>query len=265
MLALVTAGVGTIGGLGGAIILVPVLVLLGVDPLVAAPLGIVSVSAASLAASAGQLKSGLVHHRLGITLEITASAGAIAGALLADALPESLLARILGVVALAAALAGGLRKGQRNLPDDSFSTEVAGEWPGTLQGAYHLGPDVIPYAARRVPVGLAAMSVAGFVSGISGVGGGFIKTPIMSELMHVPVKVAAATSTFTVGLTASTALIVFAGQGRIEYRAGAVVVVAAILGGLVGARFQRRLPPARVRVVLAVILVAVGVSILVRG
>ncbi len=243
----------------------PVLVLFGVDPLVAAPLGILSVAAASLAAAPAQLEAGLVHHRLGVTLEITASAGAIAGALLADSLPESLLARLLGVVALAAALASGARKGLRNLPEAGFSADVAGEWPGTLQGAYHLGDDVVPYAARRVPLGLAAMTVAGVISGLAGVGGGFIKTPVMSELMHVPVKVAAATSTFTVGLTASTALLVFAGQGRIEYRAGAVVVVAGVVGGSVGVRVQRVLPPPRVRRALSAVLVIIGLVILVRG
>lgn len=264
-MSLLTAAVGTLGGLGGAVILVPLLVLLGVDPLVAAPLGILSVAAASLAAGAGQIQQGVVHHRLGVTLEITASAGAIGGALLADAVPESVLARLLGIVALAAALAGGLRRGIRNLPSAGFSADVPGEWPGTLQGAYRLGDEVVPYAARRVPLGLAAMTVAGFVSGLAGVGGGFIKTPVLSELMHVPVKVAAATSTFTVGLTASTALIVFGGQGRIDYRAGAVVVVSGLVGGVIGARLQHVLPPPRVRVILSVVLVVVGLVVLVRG
>lgn len=262
---MLTAGVGTLGGLGGAIILVPLLVLFGVDPLVAAPLGIMSVGASSLASAPGQVRRGLVHHRLGVTVEITASLGAIVGALLADSLSPTLLARLLAVVALAAAVAGGFRKGMRNLPAAGFSADVAGEWPGTLQGAYRLGDDVIPYRARRVPLGLAAMTVAGFVSGLAGVGGGFIKTPVMSELMHVPVKVAAATSTFTVGLTASTALIVFGGQGRIDYRAGAVVVVAGVAGGAIGAQLQGVLAPTLVRRVLSAVLVIVAVILLVRG
>jgi uncharacterized membrane protein YfcA len=265
LLSFATAGVGTLGGIGGAIILVPLLVLFGVEPAVAAPLGILSVAAGSLAAGPRQIEAGLVHHRLGVTLEITASAGAIAGALLSDAVSSSVLARLLGVVALAGALLGGLRRGMRNLPEAGFISETPGEWPGTLQGAYRLGEDVIPYAARRIPLGLAGMSVAGLVSGLAGVGGGFIKTPILSEVMHIPVKVAAATSTFTVGLTASTALIVFAGQGRISYREGAVVVVAGLVGGGVGASVQHRVSPPKVRIVLAAVLVIVGLTLLVRG
>lgn len=246
-------------------LLVPILVLLGVDPLIAAPLGILSVAAGSLAAAPAQIEAGLVHHRLGITLEITASAGAIVGALVADAVPATVLARLLGVVALVAAVAGGTRKGQRNLPEPEFAADVAGEWPGTLQGAYRLGDDVIPYRARRVGLGFASMSIAGLVAGLAGVGGGFIKTPVMSELMHVPVKVAAATATLTVGLTASTALMVYAGQGRIEFRAGAVVVVAGLVGGAIGARLQERLAPSRVRGALSIVLVIIGLVVLVRG
>jgi uncharacterized membrane protein YfcA len=264
-LSLLTAAVGTLGGIGGAIMLVPVLVLIGVEPQIAAPLGLLSVGAASLAAAPAQLADGVVHHRLGVTLEITASAGAIAGALFADAIPESVLARLLAVVAIVAAVIGARRKSLRNPPRAEFALENPGEWPGTLGGTYRLGDDVVPYTASNVPQGLTGMVGAGFISGMAGIGGGFIKTPIMSELMHVPVKVAAATSTFTVGITSATALVVFAGQGRIDYRAGAAVVVGGLLGGTAGGALQRRLHPRHVRIAVSVILVVIGLVLLVRG
>ncbi len=225
-----------------------------------------TVASGSLAAAPQQLQEGLVHHRLGITLEIAASGGAILGALAADAISAVLLSRVLGVVAVVAALAGGRRKGMRNPPDPLFSEEPPGEWPGTLAGAYQLDDGaVVPYQARRLPLGLGAMGVAGLVSGLAGVGGGFIKTPAMSELMHVPVKVAAATSTFTVGITAATSLLVFAAQGRIDASAGAAVVVGGLAGGWVGAQVQGRVPPARVRAVLSVVPVAIGVMLVVTA
>lgn len=265
LLGLATALIGTLGGIGGAVILVPVLVLLGVDPKLAAPLGILSVAAGSLAAGPRQLDEGVVHHRLGVTLEITGSAGALVGALLSDAVPGPLLARALAVVAVAAALAGGRRKGLRNKPQPEFASERLGEWPGTLGGAYRLGDEVVPYHARRLPLGLGAMLGAGLVSGLAGVGGGFIKTPTMSEIMHVPVKVAAATSTFTVGITAATSLIVFAGQGRLDFRAGSAVVVGGLIGGVGGSLLQQRLHPAYVRTFLSVALVIIGVILFVRA
>jgi uncharacterized protein len=147
------AGVGALGGIGGAVLLVPVLVLLGADPLDAAPLGLLSVAAGSLAAAPRQLQEGLVHHRLGMVLETGASAGAVVGALVSTALPGALLARLLAGVTLAAGLAGLRRSATRNLPQPEFAAESAGEWPGTLSGAYRIGGDVIPYQARRVLLG----------------------------------------------------------------------------------------------------------------
>jgi len=264
-LSFVAAGMGALGGLGGAVLLVPVLVLLGLEPALAAPLGLLSAASGSLAAAVPQLEAGLVHHRLGVTMETTASLGVLGGALLSDSLSAATLSRILAVVALSSALAAGLRKGMRNLPQSTFDGELGGEWPGTLSGAYQAPGGVVPYAARRVPSGLLAMVGAGLVSGLSGVSGGVIKTPIMSEIMHVPVKVSAATSTFTTGFTAATGLVIFASQGRIDVAAGAAVVVGGLLGGTVGVLAQRRLSAPRVRVAISVLLATVAVVLFVRA
>jgi uncharacterized membrane protein YfcA len=259
------AALGTLGGLGGAVFLVPALVLLGVEPLVAAPIGILSVGAGSLAAGPRHLDDGVVHHRLGVVLELAASSGAIAGALLSDQVSASVLSVGLAVVAFAAAAISLRVRGLRNPPRPEFTAELAGEWPGSLAGAYRLGTGVVPYRARRVPLGLVAMLFAGLASGMAGVGGGFIKTPAMSEIMHIPVKVAAATTTFTVGITAATTLVVFAFQDRIEMHAGATAVLGSLIGGVLGVRLQSRLPPERVRTVLAGALVVVGLVLLVTA
>lgn len=264
-LAAGAALLGTLGGLGGSLFLVPVLILLDVEPAVAAPLGAMGVAAGSVAAAPRQLEEGLVHHRLGVSLEVVAACGAIGGALLGDVVPSSVIARSLGAAAAVAAVLTARRTPVYNPPDPLFAGEPPGEWPGTLGGAYRLGDDVVPYTARRVPLGLGAMLAAGVLSGLGGVGGGFIKVPAMREIMRVPIKVAAATSTFTVGITAAVSLLVFAGQGRLDAVAGVAVVVGAVLGGAAGARVQRRLAPGPTRAVLAALLVVVAVVLLVRG
>jgi uncharacterized membrane protein YfcA len=264
-LAFVTSAAGALGGLGGAVILVPVLVLLGVDPAEAAPLGLLSVAAGSLAAAPVNLVEGVVHHRLGVTIEVAASAGAVAGAALASSLPASVGARVLAATALAASVAGALRRGVRNPPQPAFAAERSGEWPGTLAGAYVLGEGVVPYAARRVGAGLAAMAFTGVVSGATGVSGGFLKTPAMTEIMGIPVKVAAATTVFTVGITSGAALIVYAGDGRVDVHAGAAVVLAALAGGRIGAWLQSVLAPAIVRRVLSAVLFVVAITLAVTG
>lgn len=259
------AGAGALGGIGGATLLVPVLLALGVDPFLAAPLGMLSVAAGSLAAGSRQLDDGLVHHRLGLSVELFASVGTVIGALASTRVPEVWLARVLGVAALVGAVAAILRKGIRNQPVGIFDDEPVGEWPGTLGGSYVLAGQVVPYRTRHVPLGLGVSVVAGLVSGLAGVGGGFMKTPAMSEVMKVPVKVAAATTTFVSGITAATALLIYAGQGRLEFRAGAAIVVGALIGGAGGARLQSGLDATTVRRITGALLVVVAAIVLGRS
>lgn len=263
LLSLVAAGVGAIGGLGGAVLLVPALIVLGMPPVEAAPLGLLTVAAGSLSANASQLDESTVNHRLGVAMELPASAGAIAGALLAGLVTPVVVRFVLAAAAIVAALVGGLRRGVRNRPDERFDRSHVGEWRYQLAGAYEVGEGVVPYRARRVPVGVAALGLAGVVAGLTGTSGGYVKTPLMSELMHVPVKVAASTTVFMVGITASAALTVFAVRGDLDPVAGLAAVLGGLVGGRLGAALQARLPPAVVRRFLSVVLVGVAVVLVV--
>lgn len=261
--AALTSGVGALGGLGGAILLVPLLVVMGMPVAEAAPLGLVSVAALSIAAAPTHLRFRVVNHRLGLTTEVASTAGAVVGALVADVLPDQVMVYVLATVALIAALAGGRRKGIRNLPDPSLTLADVGERVGSLSGAYPLGDSIVPYQVVRVRIGMGLMSVAGLIAGVAGVSGGFIKTPATSELMHVPTKVAAATTTFTIGVTAASALAVFAAQGRIDARLAAASIAGSLIGSVVGVRLQTRMVPANVRLGLSVLLVLVAIVLVV--
>ncbi len=264
--AFITAGIGALGGLGGAILLVPVLVLSGVSARDAAPLGLISVAAGSLAAAPHQLRAHVVNHRLGVSTEIISSIAALGGALASGVIGQSVLAVMLGVVALVAAFFGARRKGIRNLPDPSLTTSDVGEHSGSLSGVYQLDEgEFVAYRARRVPSGLLGMASAGLIAGLSGVSGGFIKTPTTSEVMQVPVKVAAATTTFTVGITSAVALLVYEAQGRIVVSDAALVAAAALVGGTLGARLQAALPPPLVRKSLSAVLLVIGTLLIVKN
>jgi uncharacterized membrane protein YfcA len=264
-LAALTSGVGALGGIGGAVLLVPLLVVTGTPVTEAGPLGLVSVISASLAAASGHLRDGTVNHRAGVLSETAATSGAIAGALLVGIFSERMLTWSIAVVIVAAALMSGRRKGVRWHPDASLRESDVGEHVGSINGAYGFNGNVIPYRAKNVPFGVGLMGIAGFVTGLAGVGGGFIKTPITSEVMHLPVKVAAATSTFTIGLTASVALAVTAFRGSIDVNAAALVVLGAIAGGSIGSRIQNKVSPPVVRRALSFILIAVAVALVARS
>ncbi len=264
-LALAAACLGSLGGLGGAILLVPALVLSGLSPAEAAPLGLLCVASGSIAAGPRQLSERAVNHRLGVAIELPAAVGAVAGALLSASVSATLLTRLLATVALCAAYVGGRRTGMRNPPDPDCLPSDVGERIGSLAGAYPLGAAVAPYRTQRLPTGLGFMALAGFVAGTSGASGGFIKTPALNELMYVPIRVAAATTTFTVGITSATALLVFAVQDRIDTRLAGPVIAASLVGGLLGARVQSRLRPILIRRGLSALLVLVAVVLVARS
>jgi uncharacterized membrane protein YfcA len=258
LLAFVTAGIGALGGIGGAVVLVPVLVLSGMSAGQAAPLGLLSVAAGSLAAGPMQLQERTVNHRLGVTTETAASAGAVVGALLSGALSDSFLTRCLAVVALVAAAATGLRSDVEGEVIERPPDIDLGEERGRLAGTYPVLAGATPYAATRLPAGLAVMSTAGLTAGLAGVSGGFIKTPATSEIMKVPVKVAASTTTFTVGISAAAALVILIIHGRVDLDHAAPLLVGSLVGGRIGARLQARFEPKLVRAILGVVLVVVS-------
>lgn len=264
LLSFGAAGVGALGGLGGAVLLVPALVVFGMAPSAAAPLGLLTVAASSLSASSTQLDEDTVNHRLGVTLEVSASAGAAIGALASVVVSGIVLQWVLAIAAVGAGIALGARRGSRYHASPDSSAKP-GERRGRIAGAYAEERGVIEYEAQRVPAGVAVMGAAGVVAGMTGTSGGFIKTPVMNQLMRVPVKVAASTTVFMVGVTASTALIVYALQGRIDPHVAGAVVVGGLAGGRAGALVQSHLPPVFVRRFLAAVLIVVGIVLMVRA
>lgn len=122
----------------------------------------------------------------------------------------------------------------------------------------------MPYRARRVAPGAAAIAGTGVLAGLVGASGGFLRTPVLSEVLHVPVKVAGATTLFGVGITCASGLLVFALQDGIVVAHAAAVVLGGLLGGLVGARLQRHLPPVVVRRALSALLLVLGVLLVAR-
>lgn len=264
-LALMTSTVGSIGGLGGAILLVPLLTLGDMSIAEAAPLGLVSVIAGSVAAGRRQTNDGVVNHRFGIVTELGATTGAIVGVLLAGTLSNTTLTIVLAAVAMLAAVGGAWRRGVRWKPDPALGARAVGERAGSLAGAYRLNDDVVPYAPTRMSLGVALMAVSGVVTGLAGVGGGFLKTPLSSEVMRLPAKVAAGTSTFTIGLTATTALLLMAIDGRVDVSDAALVVLGALAGGTIGSGLQRRMSPPVVRRATAALLAVISVVLVLRA
>lgn len=243
------AGVlGAILGLGGGIFLVPLLTLFFHLPIrVAVGTSLVGVIATSagVAAFAPRGKGGDVE--LALRLEMATTAGAIGGGLLAGAFSSRVLHVMFAAIVFISAgytLYKG-RSGRKESRQEALFSE--------------------DYHPRNWPAGLSAAGVAGMVSGLLGVGGGFIKVPIMYALMNVPLGVATATSNFMVGITAAASVFVYYGRGDIYPMVAVPTAVGVFIGAVSAVYALKRIGAAWIREALVVLLILLGVYMLAAG
>jgi hypothetical protein len=270
VLGIGAGALGALVGIGGGVVIVPVLLLVfGFDVRVAVATSLLAVVATSVAAGSVHLGTGLANLRIGLSLEVVTIAGGIAGGLIATSIDPRFLSVLLAVVlgvSAALLLKGRDEHGLRDGPGDAEPIEAhqtVGRLAGTYQDGH--GGGLVAYEARRVPAGASLALGAGALSGMLGVGGGFLKVPAMNLVMQLPLKVSAATSNFMVGLTALGSLFIYIARGYFYPYPAAPVVIGVMLGGLVGARLQHRSSPNVLRLVLSGVLTIVAVQLILGG
>jgi len=262
ILIAIAAGLfGSLLGLGGGLFVVPLLTgLLHVPIHNAIGASIVAVIATSSTGGSAYLRQRVANVRLGMTLEMGTVLGAILGALTTAAASPRLLDLVFGVVLLYTGyyMARGSRGDLVRAPTGA---------PTALDFSYHDAREKrdVPYRVRRLPVGLSVGFVAGYVSGILGVGGGLFKVPAMALLMGVPLKVATATSTFMIGVTGTAGAFIQYTHGLVDPTLTVPVVVGVIGGALLGPRVARRLPVARLRQIFVVVVIIFAAEMLWRA
>jgi uncharacterized protein len=256
LLVLLGAGTGVVGsmlGLGGGVFLVPLLTLaLGVPFRVAVAASLACVIATASASATVNLNRGLVNMRLGLALEVATSVGGLAGGITAAQLSTRQLFVVFALTLTVMGLLMVMRSGRRNVIAD---TSVD---PGTLGGHLREGDTVYVYRVLRLPVGMAASLIAGAISGLLGLGGGIIKVPVLNTFCGVPIRVAAATSTFMIGVTAAASAILYFARGDMMLPLTAAVVLGALPGSLLGARLSDRVEARALKVLMAIVLLLVG-------
>jgi hypothetical protein len=255
---------GSLLGLGGGIIVVPVLtLLLGVDIRYAIGASIVSVIATSSGAGAAYVREHLVNIRVAMFLELATVLGAVAGAFLAGAIPGRWLHLAFGGVLIYAALMmwrHDRKNGPRPPVDDSLAESLA------LHGSYtdHAGRET-PYRVRHTGTGFALSGLAGMVSGLLGVGGGIIKVPTMNLIMGIPMKVASATSTFIIGVTAAASASVYFTRGDIDPFIAGPTAIGVLCGSFLGSSVMGRIRSSALRRTFTVVLLIIAFQMLRKG
>jgi uncharacterized membrane protein YfcA len=253
--------VGTLVGLGGGVFLVPFLVLvLGVPFKTAAAVSLVAVIATSTAVSAASAGRHLMNLRLGMVLEVATAAGGLAGGITAQALSATTLRRMFAIVAFGIGFVTLGRLRRTNVLTDP------GADPGRLGGRYfddHL-QTTVTYRVKRLPLALVVSFVAGNVSSLLGVGGGFIKVPVLNAWCGVPLRAAAATSAFMIGVTAASGAVIYYGRGDLDPVLAAAAILGVQIGSGTGLRLARRLHAGWLKLMLALLLFGIAALMLVR-
>jgi uncharacterized membrane protein YfcA len=251
----IAGALGSLLGIGGGVFLVPFLNAgLGIDFKAAAATGLLTVIATSSVVSAGRAGHGLINLRLGMLLEIATTVGGLLAAITVASLSNHALNLIFAVVTAAITILMLSRLERRNVLD-------AAAEPGTLGGRFHdsdTGREVV-YRVRRLPLGMAASFLAGYVSGTLGIGGGILKVPVLNAWCGVPMRAAAATSALMIGVTAAASAPQYFARGQVDPPIAAAAVIGVLLGSRAGFRVSSRASVKWLKMLMAFVLAAVSI------
>ncbi|MGH7895180.1 MAG: sulfite exporter TauE/SafE family protein [Candidatus Binatia bacterium] len=253
---------GALTGLGGGIVVIPMLTLLfGVDIRYAAGAALISVIATSSGAASSYVRDGYSNLRVGMFLEIATTVGAVLGAALTGHVGTGTIGIVFGVVLLASAALSVRTHGDPNSSDapDPLATRLR------LDGDYPTPGGRVAYHVRGVPAAFGLMFLAGGLSGLLGIGSGAVKVLALDRAMHLPFKVSTTTSNFMIGVTAAASAGIYLGRGYIDPGLAMPVMLGVLVGALGGARILARVQSAALRVVFAVAIAVMGVQMIWNG
>jgi uncharacterized membrane protein YfcA len=260
--SLLAGFLGALTGLGGGVVIVPLLTLLfHVDIRYAIGAALVSVIATSSGAAAAYVKEGYSNIRVGMFLEIATTVGALAGAALALHLHVSVISIIFGVVLIYSAIAG-----MRENPDGARDTgpDRIATWLH-MDSTYPTPAGKQKYHVRGVPLGFGIMFGAGILSGLLGIGSGAVKVLAMDRAMKLPFKVSTTTSNFMIGVTAAASAGIYLSRGYIDPGIAMPVMLGVLTGSLVGARILAGATVRSLRLVFTVVIGFLAVEMIYKG
>lgn len=260
--SLVAGLVGALTGLGGGVILVPLLtILFKVDIRYAIGASLVSVIATSSGAAAAYVKEGFSNIRIGMFLEIATTLGALFGAAVATRVSTHAIAIVFGLVLLFSAYFSRKPRSQadKDAPPDRIATWLR------LNGSFPGSTGLSKYHVQNVPLGWGLMLIAGILSGLLGIGSGAMKVLAMDQAMKIPFKVSTTTSNFMIGVTAAASAGVYLNRGYVDPGLAMPVMLGVLAGSLIGAKILVKAHPKGLRLVFSLVIVLLAIEMLYNG
>lgn len=265
-LIVITAGVvGSILGLGGGIIIVPVLTLLFDVPMrTAVAASTVSIIATSTGAAVAFLQDRLTNTRVAMWLEMGTATGALSGALLAGYLEQRFLFILFGLLLVYSGY-NMFKARKTELPEGVVPDRLSQKL--RLGGSYvdRLLGKRIDYQVTGTIPGLIIMYFSGIAAGLLGIGAGIFKVSAMDQVMRMPFKASTATSNFMIGVTAASGAVVYFARGDVKPLIAGPVVLGVLLGAIVGAKLMVRLKSTTIRKLFIPIIIYTALVMIYRG
>jgi hypothetical protein len=260
--ALAAGLLGSLTGLGGGVVLIPLLTLLfKVDIHYAIGASLVSVIATSSGAAAAYVRDGISNIRLGMFLEVATTAGAVGGAFLATYLSTSVIAIVFGVMLLVSAVLSFLKRSDNLLTGPgSKLTRIL-----RLNSSYPTPKGKQDYTVKNVVGGFLMMNVAGVLSGLLGIGSGALKVLAMDNIMRTPFKVSTTTSNFMIGVTAAASAGIYLKRGYIDPGLSMPVMLGVLAGAFAGSRILTKTSVSTLKKVFAVVILLLAVEMIYNG
>ncbi len=254
--------IGSLTGLGGGVIIIPMLTLLfHVDIHYAIGASLISVIATSSGSAAAYVKEGISNIRIGMFLEIATTLGAVAGAVLAIYAPTHLIAVIFGLILIFSAAISFKKRDEILIQTESGKLAKALK----LNSSYPSARGDISYNVQHVGGGFLMMIVAGIISGLLGIGSGALKVVAMDNIMRLPFKVSTTTSNFMIGVTAAASAGVYLHRGYINPGLSMPVVLGVMAGAFTGTKVLVKTETKSLRILFAIIITFLAIQMIYNG
>lgn len=252
---------GSLTGLGGGVIVIPLLTLyFHVDIRYAIGAALLASIATSSGAATAYVKEGITNIRLGMFLEIATTLGAVIGALVAIYTPTNTIAVIFGVVLIFSAAMTLRKKNESALTEGSKLAEKL-----KLNNDYPVNGKSVSYKLTNVAGGFSIMTLAGVISGLLGIGSGALKVLAMDGAMRIPFKVSTTTSNFMIGVTAAASAVVYLQRGYMDPGIAFPVILGVLAGAFTGSKLLTRINPRILRIIFAIAITLVAIEMIYNG
>ena len=253
--------VGSLTGLGGGVVVIPLLTLVfHVDIRYAIGAALLASIANSSGAASAYVKEGITNIRLGMFLEIATTIGAVGGAVIAVYTPTNTIAILFGAILLFSA-AMTIRK--KNQEVSTVGSPLS--YKLKLNSSYPTKYGEVSYKLKNVGAGFSITALAGVLSGLLGIGSGALKVLAMDSTMHIPFKVSTTTSNFMIGVTAAASAVVYLQRGYMDAGIAFPVMLGVLGGAFTGSKLLTRMDPKVLKYIFCVAITFVAAEMIFNG